>query len=371
MDANGMKLEDVRERIEADDSGKWDALVHRDDLVMRNGKILVPETVTAEYSSVANGSNGKASQSYGTSSRWLLRAKDGQLRGVLSDRYCKLDHLPLLETLEPLLPSRLEAKWFALTDETMHLRLVDPTLAREVLKDDRLMVGLHISNSEVGKRSVTVDAIVFRLVCSNGLVRLVNGKSLMQQKHIALTEYRMKRSLEKAIGEALTVAAGLLEKMAQAVREPVYEPERAILHIQKKWNLSEAFTQTITDNLLREPAEHQHTMYGFINAVTPSAQSLHPDQRYDVEAKAAHLLETGIRLLPSAEALRSVTVPVAFGRNGNEDNSSATVPLNPNAERVKTKLLGSSMPDVFGQAKRILVGQVITREASTPHTAHC
>ena len=55
--------------------------------------------------------------------------------------------------------------------EALHLRVVHHTRYREVLPDDTLTVGIHISNGEVGRRSVRVDAVVYRLVCTNGLIR--------------------------------------------------------------------------------------------------------------------------------------------------------------------------------------------------------
>jgi hypothetical protein len=50
------------------------------------------------------------------------------------------------------------------------------------------------------------------LVCSNGLVRLVKGKSLLQQRHIFVSQSSFKHNLERAMGEALTTAAGLWRK---------------------------------------------------------------------------------------------------------------------------------------------------------------
>jgi hypothetical protein len=398
--------DEVRSRIESDDEGKWDALVHRDDLMMREGKIIVPSAIASDYASALHptrwatsqfcnrlriptayfrrcpkelqdqqfncwvrradvggdfeegeyshrdGAGNSGSHSYSSPSRWLLRVKDDQLRGVLSDRYSKLDNKPFLETLEPLLPSRLQAEWFALTDESMHLRLVDPTLSREVLKDDRIMVGLHISNSEVGKKSICLDAIVYRLVCKNGLIRLVKGKSLMQQKHVALSSFQMKRNLEKAVGEALTTAAGLLEKVAQATETAVPDVEGIIEQLGVLWNLSEAFEGRIKDALLREPAQQQDKLYGLVNAVTQAAQSLSPDERYDMEVRAGSLMDSGFVLLPNARARRrrSGAMPIGIPANGNV----TTNPAENNGEVAETRSNG-----VFQQARQMFGGQVV------------
>ena len=62
-----------------------------------------------------------------------------------------MDNADLLGTLVPLLEDRFEVRGIALTSESLHLRLVDPRYAREVLPDDRLLAGVHVANSEVGR----------------------------------------------------------------------------------------------------------------------------------------------------------------------------------------------------------------------------
>ena len=106
----------------------------------------------------------------------MLRAKAENLRAVLSERYSPLDNATLLDELRVLLPDSYRVDWFGLQDESLHLRVVDPARTRELLPDDALTVGIHLVNSEVGMRSVTVDALVYRLVCTNGLIRLVKGQ---------------------------------------------------------------------------------------------------------------------------------------------------------------------------------------------------
>jgi hypothetical protein len=374
--SNGtLDMDRVREQVREEDDGKWDATVFRDQLTLLNGKLLVPESVgstmveeltpttwataqmcgrlgipTAYFRRCptdlqdaqfnvwtrqhdrfeSNGYDRDSSSSNGHSSsgneRWLLRAKHDSLRGVLSDRYTRLDNEPFLDCLEPLVPSRLQVKWFALTGESLHLRLIDPTLAREVLPDDRIMVGLHIANSEVGKRSVTVDAIVWRLICQNGLVRLVKGKSLLQQRHIFVSQSNFKRDLERAMGEALTTAAGLLEKMAQSTSEYLDDIETVIEKIGERHQLSEAFQEKVKNALKLENRGQQESLYGLTNALTQAAQTLPPDERYGLEVLAGEVMERGtlwLNGLPKAKTRRKVE-PFA-GNHGSSFVSAASI----------------------------------------------
>jgi len=240
---------------------------------------------------------------------WLLRGRKDRLRGVLSSRYARMDNAQLLDALRPLLhtkESRLEVKDFSLSEESLHLRLVDPQLARDVLKDDRLFVGFHVSNSEVGRHSVRVDALVWRLVCSNGLIRLVNGRSLFRQRHVAWDPDRFASALQGAVAEAAVEGAGLLERLAWATKEPVADVPAAIRSLSEQWRLSERTQELVTASLLSERSDQQETVYGLVNAFTSAAHHLSPEERYRVETLAGRLAETGV---PQGRRLAALPVP--------------------------------------------------------------
>ena len=78
------------------------------------------------------------------------------------------------------------------------------------------MAGLHIANSEVGKRSVTVDALVYRLVCTNGLIRLVKGKSLLHRRHVAFYSGTVRGHASKFHSSSAYGGRGFMERMKQA-----------------------------------------------------------------------------------------------------------------------------------------------------------
>jgi hypothetical protein len=52
----------------------------------------------------------------------------------------------------------------------MYLKVVNPRIEAEITKGDIVQAGIMITNSEVGLGSVTISPLIFRLVCSNGLI---------------------------------------------------------------------------------------------------------------------------------------------------------------------------------------------------------
>lgn len=347
-----MKLIDVQEQVRADDAHKWDVFLEREQLRFRDGRLRLPRSCQTEtgdavpaaakglrltpwatsqmcqrlgipsayfrrcplalqdaqvnhwlYQTGDDEGNEDAADAAGQ--KWLLRAKGDSVRGILSDRYARLNNRDVLGSLMPVvMDAPFEVDWFAVTEESLHLRLFDPRLSREVLPGDRVMAGLHIGNSEVGKRAVTVDALVYRLVCQNGLVRLVKGKSLLHHRHIGLSPGEFSAGLGTAIRDALVQSSGFMERLELATREPVSEMDGVIATIASDAGLSQKTVETVKAALKAERTSQQETLFGLVNALTHTAQRLSPDERYALETLAGKILEGG-----PPKSLKAPTAP--------------------------------------------------------------
>jgi hypothetical protein len=340
-------LDDVREQVQSDDSGKWDSIVPCQQISLYQGRLVFPLAQADGYDegmALTPWALSQACQRLGLPTAyfkkcppqlqdqnfnywnqsaevgrqlvkadadpdgaWLLRSKGATVRGVLSSRYARLDNTHLLEALFPLLSgTRYQVGLVQLSSESLHLRLVDPLISRDVLPGDRLLVGIHVANSEVGLRAVTVDACVFRVVCTNGLIRRINNRSLLRQRHLHVSEPRFKEMLERAIGEAVTVAAAFIEQMALAIKTPIPDPEQALSVLADAWKLSQQTVEFVRFALYGE-SQHgqQDTLYGLVNALTNAAQRLSPDDRFELETLAGVLIDTTATASQADTALRN------------------------------------------------------------------
>jgi hypothetical protein len=342
-----MDLCDVRDRLQADDDGKWDQLTERDEMRLEDGRIVFGRLYRADHPRGLGLTPWATAQmcqrlSIPTayykrcpvglqddqvnywmhrepergerepSERWLLRSKGDTVRGILSERYAKVNNADVFRNLEPLVKERYQVTWLALTEESLHLRLVDPTLAREVTPGDRVLAGLHIANSEVGRRAVTLDALVYRLVCTNGLIRLVKGRSLLRQRHISLSQPRFELALTRAIRDAITEGTAFLERMIQSTREAIPDVAGSLTAIAVQWAWGETLQEQVTEALLLERS-HQENLFGLVNAITSVAQRQDPDGRYSLEALAGHLLDKGApRPIPAGERPRAIRAATLF-----------------------------------------------------------
>lgn len=102
----------------------------------------------------------------------MVRTLDGAARALVSNRYRRIDHLDILQAVLPIIGRLPDAIFESceITDTRMYLKVVNPRLQMDVTPGDTVQAGLIISNSEVGLGSVLVQPLVYRLVCSNGMV---------------------------------------------------------------------------------------------------------------------------------------------------------------------------------------------------------
>jgi len=325
-------LDDVADIVGQDDAGKWDAIVPAREVTLQHGRLWFPQATGEGHDmglALSDWATSQACQRLGMpagyfkrcpihlqdaqfnhwammeqsyrsgdgddsstpSGSWLLRSKGATVRGVLSPRYQKLDNRQVLDSLLPVIrDSRYEVGLVDVSPEAFHLRLIQPNLWRDVLPDDRLFVGVHLTNSEVDLRAVTVDAVVWRLVCTNGLMHKVEGKSLLRQRHVRVEPARFLLLLEGAIAQATLVAAAFLEQMALSVRTPVPDIEGAVDYLAEVWNLPKQTAEYVKFGLLGE--KQGDSLYGLVNAFTAAAQKLGIEERVELESLASTLIDT-------------------------------------------------------------------------------
>ena len=92
-------------------------------------------------------------------------------RALLSDRYRRIDNLEVASAVLPLFAGKEEMEVVSceVTENKLHIKIVNHRLEMAVVPGDYVQAGVAISNSEVGLGAVSVQPLVYRLVCSNGL----------------------------------------------------------------------------------------------------------------------------------------------------------------------------------------------------------
>lgn len=102
----------------------------------------------------------------------LLRTLGGNARAFLSSRYRRIDNMELMQAIYPVIQDMDDVQVMSceVTDYHLYLQVVSNKVTTEVAKGDLVQAGFIICNSEVGHGAVAIQPLVYRLVCTNGMV---------------------------------------------------------------------------------------------------------------------------------------------------------------------------------------------------------
>lgn len=245
----------------------------------------------------------------------MLRTMDGTARALLSDRYRRIDNFEVASAVLPIISGMdgVSVESCELTDSRMYLKVVNPRVTAEVKKGDIVQAGIIISNSEVGMGSVNVSPLVYRLVCSNGMIAQdgavrkyhvgranESGEdfSIYRSETIETDDKAFLMKLEDSVKAAVDQArfAAIVDKMREATEATMDAKvvPQVVELASKEYGITEAEGKGVLGHLI---AGEDLSLYGLANAVTRQAQDV---ESYD---RSTELEATGYKIITMAPAL--------------------------------------------------------------------
>ena len=242
----------------------------------------------------------------------LLRTRTGEtgeLRAFLSRRYRPLDNYELAEAVIPQLERPgVHVVSARITDTHFYLQATSDRVTAEVRRGDVVQAGVVIANSEVGASSLRISPMVYRLICTNGLI----SGSELRQHHVgrgidpaddgASEFYRDEtcRAVDRAfwlkvvdiVDAAMNEAlfGQLVNKLRVAAGEPLdAKPSEIVEVVTRRFGL----TEVEQDGVLHQLAlGADWTRYGVVNAVTRIAEdSTTYDRAVELERIGGEVLD--------------------------------------------------------------------------------
>ena len=229
----------------------------------------------------------------------LVRALGSDIRALASPRYATLDNDALLSALEPVLHDlSMTVESCQLDEEGLTLKMVTPKLQGEVKLHDVVQSGLLVRNSEVKAGSLSVQPLIFRLVCTNGLVLGGANGQAASRRHIGrdlrpykdytgpvlpnherdVWEQEIWNRLQGQIQDVLNAESfgNILTRLSATTRlQSTLEPE---VILQRLENLGDGYK--LGPEVQSQVIAHLHadgyqgTLYDVINGITRTAQDL-------------------------------------------------------------------------------------------------
>jgi hypothetical protein len=225
--------------------------------------------------------------------RFVLRA--GKLAGLVSPKYSKVQGLEIAERIFSSLPN-LEVQSHQVSSSYAHCRLID----RETTKDirvgdtpDPVMVGLDMFFSDVGRTQFTTELMLFRQICTNGLIRRFASRPVSMVNYLALTTERCGHELSAIPDKYRAWAPALVEAFVK-LRIPIPNDDvrdQVLCDILRSPSVKSKFA---IQTLERFAIDGDKTCFGMVNAVTRTAQQYEPINRWKYERMAGAYMDKAL-----------------------------------------------------------------------------
>ncbi|PGK51326.1 hypothetical protein CN918_26410 [Priestia megaterium] len=231
-----------------------------------------------------------------------LRKQNGnlsQIRGIVSTKYSKINNLTVAQAAHDyfeLHNERYSIDFFHEDGDNLNMRLCMEDKVTQIGrtpdgKDDIHKVAVHIRNSEVGRAGVQVIPMVYRLVCTNGLMAWTATGKVYNQRHIYIGEEQLQEDVVAAIAGAVEKSDATIKILEKAKTITVQNPYQEIEKIAKRNKYSEKFTKAIKEAYENE---NDGKLFYLVQAFTDAAKALPDDSRLKVEKEAAKLLQLAV-----------------------------------------------------------------------------
>lgn len=232
----------------------------------------------------------------------MLRTLDETARAFLSERYRRIDNLQIASTVLPIISEMEDARIESceLTDYRMYIKVVNPRLECEVVPGDVVQSGILITNSEVGMGSVNVQPLVYRLVCTNGMIvndaatrryhigrgneagenyELYSNETLQADDRALMM--KISDTVRAAVDETRFSRVVAMMRDARDAKITTTDIPKVVELASSDFGMTAAEGKTVLNHLIMG---NEFSLYGLSNAVTRAAQDMESyDRSTDLE----------------------------------------------------------------------------------------
>lgn len=220
-------------------------------------------------------------KNYAQGKELLFRTYDtkngkSRLRAVLSSRYGILDNMELVSDLDSMIKEYpLAITNSNVTSDYLNLRIAynSPLKIGTVRGESDVVVpALHLRNSEVGLSRVTVSIVIYRQVCSNGMMVAGRDFQAIGKKHFG----DMEINLVPALLDSMTELPSIMDKYGDAMvnaKADVYDTpmENVFSDIFDKYTVNKSRREAILNHFQEEEGTSRHHV---IQAITAAGRDM-------------------------------------------------------------------------------------------------
>jgi hypothetical protein len=233
----------------------------------------------------------------------------GFVRAFLPGSYCAFDNRHMLEAVERsskqigegLKIITTNAKDPRSLESMFHMRMIkSASFSIEGAKgSDAHNIGFHVKTSEVGSSHLSVDALVYRQVCSNGMMGWADSE-VFSHAHKNFQLHELYPRVHEGIFSALRQEENVRDMLERSLAEAVRAPELEIQLFAKRMKLTDGVIELVLDEWKRSSVL-KPTRFDVVQAFTRTAQNLPLQDRVSIETRIGKIMFGGGRVTNTSE----------------------------------------------------------------------
>ena len=217
----------------------------------------------------------------------------GMVRAVLPGDYAPFDYRDLVPTLRRAMNEVGEGFKLELSNAqdpksvecSLHLRFVRNVAFNfeELGINDPHKMGFHCKVSEIGDGPITMSALVWRQICSNGMMGWGDSEVLRLQ-HRHLHKHEVHPQVTEAVWASIRQEEPMREMLSRKYLEPVNDPDTTLRLMGARMNVSDFVLDEALGVLRRDTASKEEVnRFDLMQAFTRVAHGLPMSDRVRLE----------------------------------------------------------------------------------------
>lgn len=219
--------------------------------------------------------------------RFMFREYDGHVRGVLSGSYSRYDAPEILQSINEVFGKHhFKMKGGFINEERLHVRLAEKDMLP--IDGEDLFAGITLDSSDVGRSGLAVNFLIYKQVCTNGLIIAKSSAKLFKQKHIGITHDDFKANLEEGLESFNDVRAEVTELIESTRKIPL---SKDLEELTEKVKTATALSDDDIEEVFNLTTKnYEWTNWGLINGITEIAQKFSLERRLELETVASNFM---------------------------------------------------------------------------------
>ena len=215
----------------------------------------------------------------------LIRKYGDVVRGILSDKYSICDTPEILSAIEQSgILGSMDLKSYVINPSRFHARFVGDKM--KVVGED-LFAGIQIDSSDVGRSKLDIKFLVYKQVCTNGLVLPKEAGTVYEQKHIGIESAKMVETLKESFNNFSLQVNDATSLIDRARDVKIHDTESIFGMVKNGTKVGE---DAVNDIFTVASEHYDMSVWGIVNAITEVSQKYTLEHRIVMERYAGVLL---------------------------------------------------------------------------------